>query len=130
MKDQGFTLIETLIYLAIFSFIVASIFGVTWVLIPNSVLIKEKILYQRDLLYAYQFIESQIDRFDMDDYAVYEGALVLRKNNEKLVLIPQKAQVTNFEFEITAENEKYTLITIYITSSYGTSTYSITQNKE
>lgn len=122
---QGFTLLETLIYLAIFSFIIASIFGVVWVLIPNTVLMKEKIFNQRDLLYAFETIDQYSKDFDLDQYSVQEGALVLVDH----VLIPNQANISKFSSEIISENSRYKVILITLNSIYGTSTHHIKKYK-
>lgn len=112
MKNTGFTLLELIIYIGIFSFILAAIFGVIFSVVPGTENIKQKIIHQRDLLYGF----TLLSHFSEDNF-------------EDLRVFPDSYHISSQNFETAFESEEFDLIRVTVVDIYGTSTYAFRKYK-
>jgi Tfp pilus assembly protein PilV len=115
-KQEGFTLIETLIYIAFFAVLVGSLLGITFQTIDNSARLSKKITIQQEANFILRKIEWAINSGEVVSSAgnvltvtLYDGGGIVefKRDGDNMVIV----RGTEIK-ELNSENVKVTDVSI------------------
>jgi Tfp pilus assembly protein PilV len=115
-KQEGFTLIETLIYIAFFAVLVGSLLGITFQTIDNSARLSKKITIQQEANFILRKIEWAINSGEVVSSAgnvltvtLYDGGGIVEfKHDGDNMVIVRGTEIK----ELNSENVKVTDVSI------------------